>query len=79
MEILSPEDVEKQLAKVNAENSIILINVDIIYKFCKSSREVNKIVIFERGLDVHALKTRTQQKKPMILFTAATFTVMVAL
>jgi len=67
MEILSPEDVEKQLAKVNAvlaENSIILItvlnpiyniNVDIIYKVCRSSGEVQKIVIFERGLVVHAL------------------------
>ena len=59
IEILSPEDVEKQLAKVNAvlaENSIILItvlnpiyniNVDVIYKVCQSSGEVQKIVIFD--------------------------------
>jgi len=67
IEILSQDDVEKQLAKVNAElseNNIILItilnpiyniNVDIIYKVCRSSGDVNKVVIFERGQVVHAL------------------------
>jgi len=66
-EILSFEEVEKELEKVNPalkENNIILItvlnpiyciNVDIIVKVCKNIGKVMKIVIFERGQVVHAL------------------------
>jgi len=67
IEMLTPEGIEKELAKVNltlSENKIILItilnpiyiiNVDTIYKVCRSSGDVHKIVIFERGHVVHAL------------------------
>ena len=58
IETLSSEDLEIELGKVNttlSENKIILItvlnpiyniNVDTIYKVCRSSGEVVKIVIF---------------------------------
>eukprot|EP00092_Neocalanus_flemingeri_P010421 GFUD01011232.1.p1 GENE.GFUD01011232.1~~GFUD01011232.1.p1 ORF type:complete len:406 (-),score=119.29 GFUD01011232.1:484-1701(-) len=63
----SLEEIEIELEKVNPalnENNIILItvfnpiytiNVDTIYKVCRSSIEVVRIVIFERGQVVHAL------------------------
>ena len=67
IEILSPDGIDKELAKVNttlSDNSIILItilnpiysiNVDTIYKVCRNHGDVLKIVIFERGQVVHAL------------------------
>jgi len=67
IETLSFKEVEIELEKVNPalkENNIILltvlnaiynINVDIIYKVCRSSGNVDKICIFERGQVVHAL------------------------
>ena len=66
-ETLTSEEIEIELEKVNPtlmENNIILItvlnpiyniNVDTIYKVCRSSGEVDRIAIFERGQVVHAL------------------------
>jgi len=67
LELLTPEGIDKELAKVNttlSDNKIILvtilnpiynIDVDTIYKVCRASGDVHKIVIFERGHVVHAL------------------------